>query len=412
MRRAAACIAVALALGVSGTTALSQPQPKPDQAAAQPDPHFVRGVVAWRRAVWRTNRESFQVVVDELEKARAAAPGTSDFTTLYLLGFAYLRLGRVAEADPALEDARKLAPNFPGLILTDALRLTAVSFDTSDAAIQAAHEALAKYETYFAKLPEYPADGLFAVELKFLGHLFRGRTQARLPGSFDQAVKDLDEAIAIAKEAGEAPAAEVVSLLAQMHQGLEQMEEAKKLVASALQREPGEPSHYYNMGLLLAGQHDDAGAKAWYEAAVTRRPDFYEAHLKLAYIATKSNDVALLRSRVEAAAAILEARERAGTAIDTAARADIESGYGTYWMIVAEKRSDAGDDAGAAEAYRKARDRFLEALKYEKGCVGALNRLIQVAVRLQVPDDELADYKRRLEEVNRRGGEAHRSTFC
>ena len=410
MRRAAVCTVVVLA--VFATFALSQPQPQPVPAADRPDPHLVRGVVAWRRAVWRTNRESFQIVIDELEKARAATAGTADFTTLYLLGFSYLRLGRVAEADPALADARKLAPSFPGLILTDALRMTALPFDTTDAAIAASNDALSKYEEYFTKLPEYPADGLFAVELKFLGHLFRGRTQARLPGSYDQAVKDLDEAVGIAKAAGEAPAAEVISLLAQMHQGLEQMEEAKKLVASALQREPGEPSHYYNMGLLLAGQHDDAGAKAWYEAAATRKPDFYEAHLKLAYLATKTSDVAALRSRLEAAAAILEARERAGTPMDKSARADIESGYGTYWMIVAEKRSDSGDDPSADEANRKARVHFLEALKYEKGCVGALNRLIQVAVRLHVPDEELAEYKRRLEEINRRGGDAHRSTFC
>ncbi len=414
MRRASAILVVVCALSLPGESPRAAAQEKATETSAS-ELHRIRGWVAWRRAVWRVQRDGFQRVVTELERSREAAAGRADVTTLFLLGVSYLRLGRLAEADTVLRDARALAPEFAGFLLTDAMRLAASTAETAAAGRTQAEAAVAKYGEYFEKLDGYPKDGSFAAELRFLGLLYRGRTNSRLPGHMDRAVLDLNDAMRIAKENGETSAAEIVSMLAQAHQSLNQVEDAKRLVREAIARDPAESAHYFNLGIILAGAQDDSGARPWFEAAVARRPDFAEAHLKLAYLDSKLNDAASMRPHLEAAAAILESRARGGSASDARAQSDRESGFGTYWMLVGRSRGEAGDERGALAAYSQARSHLREALAKEPGCVKALNLLIQIGSLSNAPESELEDLKRRLQETQEPGDreiDPYRSTFC
>jgi tetratricopeptide (TPR) repeat protein len=419
MRRATAFLVLLLGCGAAAAFADGS-EPAPVLSSA--DTHRVRGALAWQRAVWRTpsGHDEFARVVDELERYRADPAGRKDdFTSLFLLGYSYLRLGNVAMAAPALKDAKSLSPKFPGLLLTDALMLTAEMPADPDAAVERAKAALEKYDEYLDRLSTYPKDETFARELRFLGYLFRGRTNVRLVGHMDQAVDDLNQALAVAKEAGEPPAAEVISLLAQTHQNLEQFDAAIKLVREALSRDPAEANHYYNLGLLLNAQHDEAAAQPMFEAALRRRPEFPEAHLKLAYIAWKRVEPVSMRAHLEAADAMYEARSKAGSPSDAGVQADIQAGYGLYWVVVGEKRSDAGDADGATAAYRKAFEHFREAIAKVPGCIQALNVFVQLASRVTLPPEEQKkldadqlEFKKRLDDLNLHKIEPFHSTFC
>jgi tetratricopeptide (TPR) repeat protein len=415
MRHAAAAALAVLALVLARGTAHGQGAAPAASPAETAELHRLRGTIAWRRAVWRAQRDGFQRAVTELERARATAEGRSDFTSLYLLGLSYLRLGRAADAEPVLRDARAMSPGFAGFVLTDALQLTATKAASTDQARKEVDAALAKYDEYLAKIAAYPKDGPFAAELLFLGYLFRGRTNARISARYDKAVDDLDRALRVAADNGEQPPAEVVSLLAQMHQHLDQIDVAKKLVLAALERDPAEAVHYYNFGAILVGAHDEAGARPWLEAALARRPEFPEAHMRLAYIASKTDDPASMRRHLEAAAAIYAARARAGVQADRQTDADVESGFGQYWMLVAKHRQDAGDEAGTRAAYENAKDHLRQALAKEPGCVGALNVLVQVCALTDAPEAEIDDLKRRLADISKlsdREIDPYHGTFC
>lgn len=419
MRRSTAMLLAVLASALPfGARPARAQDPAAAPAAAELSPaelHRIRGWAAWRRAVWRVQRDGFQRVVTELERSREASAGRADVTTLYLLGVSYVRLGRLAEAETVLRDARAQAPEFAGFLLTDAMLLASATADTADAGRAQAEAALAKYGEYLEKLDSYPKDGSFAAELQFLGYLFRGRTNTRLAGHFDRAVLDLNRAMEISKENGQPLAAEVVSMLAQAHQSLNQVEDAKRLIREAIARDPAESALYYNLGIILAGAQDDSGARPWFEAAVARRADFAEAHLKLAYLDSKLNDPGAMRPHLEAAAAIQEARARGGSLSDSRTQADLAAGMGTYWLLIGRARMDAGDDAGARAAYGQAQIHLREALAKEPGCVKALNLLIQIGSWTNAPETELEELKRRLQGTQEPGGrdiDPYRSTFC
>jgi len=414
MRHAAAAALAVLGLLVARGTSRAQ-DPAAAAAADAVELHRLRGTIAWQRAVWRAQREGFQRAVTELERARSGAASRSDFTSLFLLGLSYLRLGRAADAEPVLRDARAMSPSFPGFVLTDALQLTAVKAESSDQAKSQADAALAKYDEYLAKIEAYPKDGAFAAELLFLGYLFRGQTNARMSPRYDHAVEDLDRALAVAVDHGEPPPAEVMSLLAQMHQHLNQIDAAKKLVIEALARDPGEAVHYYNYGVILMGSHEEAAARQWLEGAIARRPDFPEARLKLAYVSLKTDDPSGMRRQLESAAVTYEARARAGTPTDKQVEADLESGFGQYWMLVAKHRQDDGDEPGTLRAHQLAMAHLRTALARVPGCVGALSLLIQLCALTDAPDAEIEDLKRRLADLSKmseREIDPYHSTFC
>jgi tetratricopeptide (TPR) repeat protein len=415
MKRAAACVVavVALALALAHGTSRAQDSPRAPASAESAEVHRVRGTIAWQRAVWRAQREGYQRAVSELERARAA--GRSDFTSLYLLGLSYLRLGRVADAEPVLKDARQMSPTFPGFILTDALQLTAVRAEAREVQRQQADAAIEKYDEYIAKIEAYPKDGAFAAELLFLGYYFRGRTNARMGGRNHKAVEDLDRAVAVATAHGEAPSPEVTSLLAQMHQNLGEVEVAKKLIVEALARDPAEAVHYYNYGLILVASREESAAKPWLEAALARRPEFPEAHMKLAYVASKTDDPAAMRRHLEAAAATYDGRAAGGSPTDRQTEADIEAGFGQYWMLVAKHRQHRGDEPGARAAYQLAIAHLRTAREREPGCVGALQLLIQLAHLTGASEAEIEELKRRhadLSKLTDREFDPFHSTFC
>jgi len=398
------------ALLVAAPDARAQEQPT--------DPSAVRGRIAWIRAAWRVQREDFQRAVTELEAARTHAQGRGDFTTLFLLGTAYVRLGRFADGDPLLRDARTAYPEFPGFLLADALRLITTRPESNDAALRQANEAITKLDEFLAKLDAYPKDGAFAAELRYLGHVFRGRTRSRLPGQNDAAVADLVRALEIARENERPPSADVVSLLAQMHLRLNQIIEARRIAMEAVAREPSEAAHYFNLGVILGATHDVAGARRALEAALARRPQFPDAHIKLAYFAAQAGELTEMRRHVEAAAAMYEARARAGNPSDANAQSDLASALGRYWFDVAAARAEAGDDAGATDAYRAAVRHLRDALAKQPGCVVALTLLIQAEARIGSPADEVEELKKRLAELSDPARphdgdvDAFRSTFC
>ena len=403
----------AFLLAAPGAGAQERPRAEPPA-----DPSAVRGRIAWVRAAWRVQREDFQRAVTELEAARTHAQGRGDFTTLFLLGTAYVRLGRFADGDPLLRDARTAWPEFPGFLFADALRLITARPDSADDAMRKANEAIAKLDEFLAKLDSYPKDGAFAAEMRYLGHVFRGRTRSRLPGQNDAAVADLVRALDIARENERPPSADVVSLLAQVHLRLNQIVEARRLAMQAVSREPSEAGHYFNLGVILGATHDVNGARHAFEAALARRPQFPDAHIKLAYFAAQSGELAEMRRHLEAAAAMYDARARAGSPSDANAQADLASAMGRYWFDVAAARSGTGDDAGATDAYRAAVRHLREALAKQPGCVVALTLLIQAEARIGTAADEVEELKKRLAELSDsarpRDGDvdAFRSTFC
>src|SRR5262249_25646329 len=147
--------------------------------------------------------------------------------------------------------------------------------------------SLTKYEEFLAKFAAYPKDAPLRAEMEFIGRVFRGRALASLSDGADAAIAELTKALDVAKEAGRQPGAEVVSLLVSVHFFLNQNDEAKRLIAESLRKDPADGVHSYNMGSVLLGEKDDAAAAVWFEAALRRRPDFPEAHLMLAYVASR-----------------------------------------------------------------------------------------------------------------------------
>jgi len=137
--------------------------------------------------------------------------------------------------------------------------------------------------------------------------------------------------------------------------------------------------------------------------------------MKLAYVASKTDDPASMRRHLEAAAVTYDARAHAAAPTDKQVEADLESGFGQYWMLVAKHRQDAGDEAGTRDAYALAISHLRAALAREPGCVGALNLLIQLCALTDAPDAEIEDLKRRLADMSKiseREIDPYHSTFC
>jgi len=414
-----ACVGIVVAASAFGGGARAQ---QDAASAADVEIHRVRGRLAWQRAVWRLRPDEWTRPAAELEiagKADAAA-GKREFWTQFMLGTCRLRLATVGAtrdldaADIALSIARSMEPKYPGLALADALRETLLPDAPGDPPKVRVEAACAKFDAFFRDFA-HPEDTPYATELLFLGRYFRGFSRARLPDRLDDAVEDLKEAAKLADHAGHAPPPDVVSLLAQVYKALNQMADAKRVVAEALQRDPAEATHYYNFGQLLLAEKDLTGARAWFDAALLRRPDAPETHLALADIARKLLDPGAMRRHLEAAAGLYEMRARLQNPVAPRLQADLDCGFGIYWKLVGDKRGESSDDAGMREAFEKAKAHFLAATAIAPGCFNAVAFLIQIESRIGGSETEIDDLKRRLEKLQNPGEgdpELFHSTFC
>jgi tetratricopeptide (TPR) repeat protein len=407
MRVAGLVLSVLLA-----ASAAPAPAQEPPAQISSAELHRVRAEVAWRRAVWRISAEEFERAVKELEAARAAPGAVPDYWVDYMLAFSYARLKRVPECDAVLKSMRdKLGANASSLMLVDSVRR--ISTPEGDQSADEATAAVATLGAFLEEMNNAPPGSPFAPELRFLSHFYRGRLEWRLARQ-DSAVTELTRAMELSRAAGHEPAMEVVSLLAWVHLDLDQAGEAKRLVMEAMARDPAEAAHYYNMGQILIKEHDDLGARRWFEAALARRPSLVEAHLKLALVGRHTADPAAMLPHLEAVKAFYDGRAQAKAPVDAAAEADVQCGYGLYWKLVGDRRTDEGDDAGAREAYEQATRHLREALAKQKGCVQALSALIQIASKLG-RDEEIPELRKSLDEVNKQQGrrlDPFRSTFC
>ncbi len=379
-----------------------------------PEAKRIRATLAWRRAVWRVDREDFDRARKQLEGAMDAG-ANPDWLLQYTLGLSYLRLNRVAEADIYLAKARRLVPSFVGLTFTDAFRLTVVKAKDDADAQEKIRAALDRYREFFEKLGAAPPDTPFKAELSFAGHVYRGLLESRVQDEWDHAVKDLEAAMKLSEDNGWTPAAEVVSLLADVHKSLDQLDAAKNVVKAAMARDPAEASHHYNYGALLVAGREYAAARPWFEAALARRSDLIDAHMKLAFIGMQLHEPASMLPHLEAAKAIQEMRANGGAAPDAQADANADSGFGVYFKLIGDERFNADDEKGALFSYETAARYFREALSKEPGCVQAVNMLIQLSSRIRMPPAELEELKKKLQELtDPKGGgvQPYKSTFC
>jgi tetratricopeptide (TPR) repeat protein len=420
MRRAAATVCLGLVVaGVVVVAAMGQEQaPRVSDA----DVHRLRGRLAWRRAAWRLRRDEWQRAQAELELARKADSdaGKLDFTTLYMLGVTYLRLApmgaskQLDDADIALSQARGIDPNFPGLLFADALRETLLPEGSAAQTKERVEIAAAKFDEFVLGFA-HPEESPYGAELQFLGYFYRGRSRARLPEALDRAVVDLKEAMSIAEKHDQNSPPEIVSLLAQIYKNLHELDDAKRVVADAVARNPSEATNYYNYGQILLGSQDLTGARSWFEAALLRRPSFPEARLALADVARRMNDPIAMRRHLEAAAALHALNAKAGAPIDLKMQADVECGFGICWKLIGDLREAAGDVAGMRAAFAEAKTRFKSARSMVSECFNAVNYLIQISVRTGAPQSEIDDLKRELEKLQKPADDdvqPFRSTFC
>jgi len=420
MRRAAATVSLGLlvALAVGGAARGQENAPRVSDA----DVHRFRGRLAWQRAAWRLRRDEWERALVELELARKADldAGKPDYTTLFMLGVTHLRLAPLGpskhldDADIALSQVRATNPKFPGLLFTDALRESLIQENSAEKIKARVELAAAKFDEFILGFA-HPEEVPFGAELQFLGHFYRGRSRARLPGELDRAVVDLTQVMSIAEKNRKTAPTEVVSLLAQVYKSLNQVEDAKRVVAEAIARDPAEANNYYNLGQLLLGAQDLTGARAWFEAALLRRTFFPEARLALADVARKVNDPIAMRRHLEAARALHELNAAAGTPIETKVQADVECGFGICWKLIGDQRAAAGDVAGMRDAFAKATSSFRKALSLEPGCFNAVNYLILIEARTGAPQSEIDEDKRILERLQKPSDgevESFRSTFC
>jgi tetratricopeptide (TPR) repeat protein len=419
-----ACLAAAAVVAgatISGSILSASAQEPPRGApaaggAAAPsvaEGRKIRGVLAWRKAVWTSDGSTFATAARALEECRAAGGGDDDVTLLFLLGHCYTRLGDAKRADDALRRARELAPAFPGNWLGEALRMTAdrPGFQESPGT----REAIPLLDRYLVEVARYDRQAPFAAELEYLGWLERGLRYFAVD-AFDRAIHDLTRAAEIVRAEGRPPATELVRILSECHKKVSELGPAEALIRDALRRDPGEPSHYHVLGMVAADQLQKEASRAWYERALARRLDYGEPRAKLAYLAWEAGDLYAMRCHLEA----YEAHWKSRWAVEPQTRSantasNIHAGYGKYWLARGDRLADAGDLDGARRMWANARDRYVQSLSENPGCIGALAGLIQVLPQLGAPDEEVQRWKRKLQEIreSKPGAPAsYRDTFC
>jgi len=401
-RSALAIALVACALGVGSMQPIAAQDAPAPATSAESEAALLRtrGGAGWRSYVWSLDRTRLTRMVSDLEESRRIGGGEADFTQIYLIAYGNLVLGHTEAGVRATAEARRRAPTYPGLLLLDAFAATLEEDSAS---------ALRALDRFVDLIEAANGDP----EFRFLGRLHRG-VQFFETGAHDRAIEDLEVAIAIAREADRKPPNEAVLRLALAHQRVQQFAAAEKLVRGMLAQDPANAYLYYNLGLLYGTQNDFEKARRWYERASRRRRHYADPHVKLAFLAWKQaaedpDQLVRMREHLEAYVDLI------GPKASVDARADAESGLGSYWFAIAEQREIAGHERLAKIAYDRAREHFAKALEYRPECLRALSMLVRIAFVIGLPEDEVRRYKELLDEIESdgmSGPEAYRSTFC
>lgn len=374
--------------------------------------HKLRGYLLWRRAVWTVEGlDGYGRAAEHFEAALALDDAARpDFTVQYLASYCLMQIGRRAEARALLAAAKARSPGFVGFRLLE-------SFERSLDGDHVGRTAV--LEEFVAELERDP-DPTFGAELSFLGHLHLGEALVRRE-RFDAGLPHLERAreIAIESRAAVTPSPVPPSLvlrIARTNQRLDQHKQSDELVESVLRQDPGNPRHYYNLGLLRGGRFEFDDAAQFHLRAIARQTSFDRPRPKLAYLALQRDDLREARLhlsvyRYHAETLPLEA----GAVITNEVDGDLAAAEGAYWIAVATAREELGAYDDARLAYERARVALERALVHAPGCVAALSQILQVLGQLEATEAELAPHRRALREL-RDGVEGapdiQGSTFC
>jgi len=416
----AAALAAAIVVPLA-TPAAARQEASDDPRLTGPEAHRIRGALAWRRAVWTGDRDAYAYAARELEQAlrqttAADHGGRRDFSTVFLLACSRAWRGDVPGAASLAQEARTLAPSFPGHLLLDAV-LASPEPRGTDWKAQFT-EAVEQLDRYQVALATYDRGAPFARELEYLGHHEKGVRLFWLD-LHDRALVSFDGAMQIVRAEGRTPSAELVRRSSQCHKSLQQFDVAERMIRASLERDPGEPSHYQVLGQLAADRERREEARAWYQRALDRKLDYTEPRAKLAFLAMESGEsghLYAMRVHLEAYRAIYEAKWESGAAArDPAVEANIHSAFGHYWWGRAAELADAGRLEEARPFHLLARRELEAALLREPGCRRALSTLIQVLYQLGAPPEESQPYQKRLDDMHRKepgSPTPHTDTFC
>jgi len=389
-----------LACVVAAGLALAPPAGAQDVAATEGDavPAVrVRGVATWRRYIWTLEKPLLDAVAQDLEAARSESPGT-DTTRDFLLAYAHLAAGRRDEGVAAAERVQAAAPVFTGLRLLDGM---VAILDRDD------DQAAARFNAYLEGLRESDGDPNFAADLEMLGLLHRGAHAASI-GRNQVALRDYNAAVAMARRARRRPATQLVQRLARVHQAEGEMGLAEELVIDLMKEDPGNANHYFNMGVLRAAQSDFDGARVWYLRALRRKPDFGDAHAKLAAVAAKQIRLVDMRRHLDAFSVLIGKD-------DDARLAEADAGYSDYYYRMSRQFDAEGREADRDEALRRFRVRCERALDKRPTCVRALELMIRAGSALGLSSAKMKEYSERLRGLDKpeEGAEgAFRRTLC
>lgn len=414
---------LAAALVVAGHLAFAQ-EPAPEgRAAVEGDraaaAHRVRGVLAWRRAVWTSRAADYERAASELKAAVDGSSAERNFDNYFMLGYSLARLRRTAEAHRAIQeaDARKRQPE-PGTPTDAMLKLVEAIQQTAEG--PAWHpqpltgSSLRLLDDYVVRIATYKSSSPFAAELRYAGRLERGMRQFA-EGLRDPAARDLTQAAESARAEGRPVSLELGRLLVEVHTSLAESPKAREAAERLLRADPGEPTHYSVLGRLTAAGDAEA-ARRWQERALSFAPNFGEGHAKLAYLAWKRDDTDTMRRHLEAFHSLLRDRWEADPGSRTPqAAANLHAGWGLYWQLRGDLAANAGDAPRAREAWLRAKSAYLESYHSYPGCEKALTRLEKVLRQLREPEAEIEVYTQRLEQLKRKAPgspEPVGDTFC
>jgi tetratricopeptide (TPR) repeat protein len=398
----AAALAAAVA-GVLSAPAPAQDRPPPASRTENArEAHRVRGIVAFKRAVWRVGADGYDRAITELEHARDPATGRADFRTLFLLALSHAAAGRAQEGDAARKAAAELKGDFLGFRLIEAIEL----FHKEEW-----HASGKKLDAIITQAKRLNADPVINAELLFLAYVYRA-LDLRGRGSDDAALEDLREAVAISERRNDEPSSAAQVLLARSHVELQEYDRAEELLKEVLRREPGNSMSYANLALIYYDQHDLERAQRWYRDAVRRDPRLTEAREKLARIALRLEQLPTARRQLEALETALEALWKARPDLRSPGdAANMHAGFGEFWKLTADARARAGDAEGAQRARTAAERHFRRAHQERPDCVKALSLLIELLNELGAPEAEIEALEKDLLE-RLESGKTYRDTFC
>jgi len=178
---------------------------------------------------------------------------------------------------------------------------------------------------------------------------------------------------------------------------------ATQLVQRALEINPASPSAHFNLGLLRGKAGDTAAARAGYEAALARKPDYFEALFNLGVLLNESGEHAAAAEQLGRALRLRPRDPGALNAIGVAreAQGDLNGAIEAYELSIATRPGSAAAHANLAGALDK-RQRVDAA---RESCARALAldpenpRIIVLASRLDLRAGESGAALARLDQT-------------